>query len=81
MRPMRFPRWLGLAALLAWLGMAACAAPYDDALVAENGDQIRLVSIERIVSDPDLTEEQKREALEGLGITDEDLIDLLIDEL
>jgi hypothetical protein len=83
---MKVPRWLGVIVTWAWLSVIVCPPPYlqdgnDIVLTDEEGNQIRLVQIERIVNDDDLTEEEKRQALEDLGITDDDLIDLLINSL
>ena len=89
MRPLRFSTWsmqrsLIGAVVLVVLGLAACGPPpylqedNETVLVDEEGDQIRLESIEKIVNNEDLTDQQKREELETLGITDDVLIDLLI---
>lgn len=88
MRPLRLSTWsmqrcLIGAVVLVVLGMAACGPPYlqednETVLVDEEGNQIRLEGIEKIVNNEDLTDQQKREELEALGITDDVLIDLLI---
>ena len=67
-------RWAGILALAA----AGCEAPVPNALVDGNGSQIRLSAITAILGDADLNEEQKRQALRDLGISDESLIDALI---
>lgn len=59
---------------------AGCGPSYDDLLEGLNGS-IRLETVTEIVNDPDLDEDEKRQALRDLGITDEELIDLLVREL
>jgi hypothetical protein len=54
--------------------------PTENVLTDPAGQSIRLTAIDRITSDPDLTEEQKRQGLRALGVTDQLLIDLLIRE-
>jgi len=54
--------------------------PYEDVLT-DNGQQIRLSEITAIVTDANLTEDEKKAELRKLGIEDEDLIDLLIRNL
>jgi len=58
-------------------GLYGCAPPYQFVL-EDDGQQIRLATIDQIVSDQSLTEDRKREELRELGIEDEELIDLLI---
>ena len=55
-----------------------CGPPYLDVLESASGEQIRLNDVIRIVGSAELSEEQKRQALLDLGVTDEDLIQLLI---
>lgn len=86
MRLLQMPKWLGAVVASAWLSVIVCPPPYlqegnDIVLVDEDGNQIRLVQIERIVGDNELTEEEKRQALKDLGITNDELIDLLINGL
>ena len=51
---------LGLCALtLAFTG--GCFPPFNDVVIGENGEQIRLVLLSTIVNNPDLTEEEKRQ--------------------
>ncbi len=69
----------GLAGLL--LGLAAlssgCQAPYTGLIQGENGP-VRLSEITAITQDTNLTDDQKRQALEQLGITDPNMVDVLI---
>ena len=58
--------------------VGACGPPTENVLSDATGQSIRLEGIDRILSNNNLTEEEKREQLRGLGITDEDLIDALI---
>jgi len=56
-----------------------CGPTFDDMVInEESGEQVRLVLIDRIVNNTDLNEEQKRQQLRDAGVTDPDLIDLLI---
>jgi len=71
---------LGLSALSLAL-TSGCFPPFNDVIVGENGEQIRLVLLSTIVDNPDLLEEEKRQQIRDLGITDEVLIDLLIRQL
>lgn len=69
-------------ALLATALTAACAcAPtvLPHTLVDANGDPISMEEIENITSDTSLSDDEQREQLRELGITDESLIDLLVD--
>jgi hypothetical protein len=59
-------------------GTGCKGPPFNDVLVDSNGEQIRSPEIQRIFDNPDLTEEEQRQALRDLGITDESLIDLLV---
>ncbi len=77
-----------IGALIAVLLMAAgmgCGPPYLDVLVDESGQQIRASEVLAIITndrdqdgEPDLTEEEQRDSLRALGITDEHLIDALL---
>lgn len=44
----------------------------------ENGEPLLLDDIEAIATDMDLTDQEKREALQDLGIEDEDLLDAFL---
>lgn len=57
--------------------MAACQPSYDHLLEGVDGE-IRLEDVFRITGDEDLTEDEQRQALRDLGITDEELIDVLV---
>ncbi len=65
-----------VAAAIAWF--AGCAAPYPNALRDDSGNEIRFSEISPILFSTTLTEDQKKEALRNLGITDEELINLLL---
>ncbi|HSW45049.1 MAG TPA: hypothetical protein VLM89_05715 [Phycisphaerae bacterium] len=71
--------WAGglLAGLLA-LGFTGCGPPVANVLVGANGESIRLSTVDAIYLNPELTPEEKRQALRDLGITDESLIDVLL---
>jgi hypothetical protein len=62
----------------AMLAASGCEPPLPAALTDPDGVFIREPAISRILDDPDLTEDQQRQALRDLGITDESLIDFLI---
>lgn len=65
----------------AWaLGTPGCGPPVGNTLLDTNGQPIRLTAITRIIDDADLTDSEKREQLQGLGIQDEALIDLLMQQ-
>jgi len=74
-RTPRLARWL---MVLGVIGTGCGSPPFNDVLVGPNGEQIRTDPIKRIFNNPDLTEEEQRQALRDLGITDEGLIDLLV---
>ena len=80
-RSYRLIRHVGLVLGLGLVGLAAgCGATFAS-LTNDSGEEIRLTAITRITNDSTLTDEQKREALRDLGITDEDLLDMLVREL
>ncbi len=58
--------------------LPGCVVPLEGALTDANGTTIYLDDALAIVNDRQLTEAQKRQALENLGITDSDVIDLLL---
>ena len=66
------------AGLLA-LATGGCP-PTENVVTDANGQSIRLTAIDRIVTNEDATDEQKRQGLRDLGITDEALIELLVRE-
>ncbi len=78
-RPFGWGRGLGWAGLVLCLAgfLPGCHPPAQNVIVGANGP-IRLEAITRILDDPDLTEDEKRQDLRDLGITDEELIDVLI---
>lgn len=51
---------------------------FDNAETGEDGQTYVLDDLEAIADDPDLTEDEKRDAFAELGIEDEDLIDALL---
>ena len=69
-----FVRWLMVVGVTG----TGCGLPYNDVLIDSNGEQIRSPQIQSIFDNPDLTEDEQRQALRDLGITDESLIDLLV---
>lgn len=70
------PGLAGLAVGVAGL-VSGCQPPLQNVIVGVNGP-VRLDAVMQILEDDDLTEDQKRQELRNLGITDEDLIDVLI---
>jgi hypothetical protein len=72
---------LVLVAGLLVAGGAGCSPDVSDVLVDASGQEIRITAITAITQDPGLDEAAQRQALRDLGITDEDLIDLLVREL
>lgn len=71
-----------LAGMLA--GVAGCGTltarrvDFPTAETGEEGQVYVLDDLRDIATDPDLTEDEKREAFRDLGIEDEDLIDALL---
>jgi hypothetical protein len=81
-RPLRqFRRALGLG--LAGLAVSAaglilgCQPPVENAIIGTNGP-IHVSEVTAILNDTNLDDAAKRQALRDLGITDEQLIDVLI---
>ena len=70
----------GRLVAVALLGVMGCQPPLDDVLTDPSGQSIRLTAIGAIIGDTTLTDAEKRTQLQNLGITDEDLIDILIRE-
>jgi hypothetical protein len=68
---------IAFAAFITFAGMA-CQPPYNFVVIGADGQTIRQSSINAIVQDSTLTDDQKRQALRDLGITDENLIDFLV---
>ncbi len=69
----------GTAGLLLFMAglSGGCQPPYTGLIQGANGP-VRLSEVTAITQDTNLTDDQKRQALEDLGITDPDMIDLLI---
>ncbi len=60
-------------------GLLAFRNPeFDNAETGEDGQTYVLDDLEAIADDPDLTDEEKRDALADLGVEDPDLIDALL---
>jgi len=59
--------------------LVGCVSDFPNAIRNDEGEPIRLPTIVDIVTDPDMTDEQKRDALRAEGVP-EDLIDLLIEQ-
>ena len=73
-------RWTICAVLFATMA-ASCRSTvttFPNQLRDADGNTILLDDVEAIVGDDDLTESEKREELRGLGIEDEELIDVLL---
>jgi hypothetical protein len=68
-----------LVGLIISADLACCTPPYRYVLVDEEGEQVRVVMIRKIITDEDLTDDEKRELLRDVGLTDELFIDSLID--
>jgi len=68
---------LSVAAVLA-TATIGCQPAYRNALVGADGKPIRLASVQAILQNSQLTEEEKRQALRDIGIADEELIDILL---
>jgi len=58
--------------------LAGGCPPTENVLIDPSGQSIRLSTIDEIVSSTALSEQEKRQGLRNLGITDEQLIDLLL---
>lgn len=74
--------WGGaVAALATWalLAMAGCnPAPTENVIVDCNGQSVRLTTIDSIKNDSGLTDPEKRQKLIDMCITDEAVIDVLL---
>jgi hypothetical protein len=70
----------GLALLLAaGCGVFTTRKPdFPNAETGENGEVYVLEDLRDIANDPDLTDDEKRQAFRDLGIEDEDVIDGLL---
>jgi len=69
---------LAAAVAAAMTCFGGCAATYPNVLRDGSGNEIRFSEISPILYSTSLTEDQKKEALRNLGITDEELINLLL---
>ena len=56
----------------------ACGPPYRFVLTDDEGEQIRVSLFRQIITSEYLTDEQKREHLRNIGLTDELFIEMLI---
>ena len=82
----RYPRkawlsagaWKTLAGVALFVLAAGGCPPIENVLSNAEGQSIRLSAIDDIVQNRNLTEEQKRQGLRDLGITDDALIELLL---
>jgi len=76
-------RWTSWLRAFTGVGLFAVLAggcpPTENVLTNDaNGSSIRLSEIDAITTDENLTDEQKRESLRNLGITDATLIEQLV---
>ena len=71
-------RGLFLAGIAAASAVVGCISPYPNVLVTDTGQQIRLSDIDAILADTALDEDEKKQALRDLGITDEELLNVLV---
>ena len=74
-------RVVAMLAFVLSTAISGCLMPPFDYVLTDDGQSIRLDVISVIVSDANLSEEQKKEELRNLGIDDQDLIDYLVREL
>lgn len=82
-------RWLRALAPWVVIGLSAavlglvqgCSPVISNALVDADGQPIRLDAILEITTDSTLTEDQQRQELRELGITDPDVIEALVRNL
>ncbi len=51
---------------------------FDNAETGDDGQTFTLDDLEAIADNPDLTDEEKRDAFADLGVEDQDLIDALL---
>lgn len=76
-------RFLFCLALLVTSHLIGCGTVsntnYPSALTAPDGNPILFDDVSRIITDEDLSEDEKRDALRELGIEDERLIDALLE--
>ena len=72
-------RVLCAAALAAAMVLAGCGLPpsFPNELRGIAGQQIHVSDINLVMSDPELTDEERLQRLNEMGIVDEDLIDYI----
>lgn len=72
-----------LATVTIGVGLVGCVSnnntDFPNRLVGADGQLFTVEDLEEIANDPDLSEDEKREAFRELGIEDEELIDALLD--
>lgn len=75
--------WTGIIALtlVAAGSIIGCEGAYPNALRAADGTPIRIEEIVEILGQEELTEDEKKDLLRELGITDEMLLDYLFETL
>jgi hypothetical protein len=79
MRTRRLFAYLLLAASAAVVGCGfAVNTTYPHSVIGADGQPIVFDDINTIVNDPDLSDDQKRQALRDLGLQDEELITALL---
>ena len=68
---------------LATFALCGCGVPartdFPNAITGPNGEAILFDDVSDILADPDLSVDEKREALRELGLEDERLIDALVE--
>ena len=69
---------MGIVASSQTAGCGVLPWYFANAITDPNGNPVTLSQIFEIASDPDLSADEKRQALRDLGIDDEDVIDLLL---
>jgi len=68
-----------IAAMIGLAGFGGgCNSGFPDAVRSGDGEILRVELLREIGNDPDLTEEQKTQIFNDLGLTDPDLIEFLI---
>jgi hypothetical protein len=57
---------------------AGVSADFANRLIGADGELIAAEEVDAIVADPNLTDDEKRDALRDLGVEDEELINALL---
>ena len=70
--------WVGGCGVASIFGGVGGQEDFPNALVGDDGEHIHVTTIRTIVDDAELTDAEKRDALEALGIEDEDIQDYLL---